>query len=121
MVLGDEQCDDGDPADDDDNKSNTNDGSYGSCTLSCKRGPHCGDGNPDAGHEDCDTGNNTFVWVANAAALPDRQVDALAWCLWSRAHSPDEMGVAFAGDCDALAAPLGPDLVTEAQALADSF
>jgi len=42
-----ESCDDG-----------VNDGSYGSCTVDCKKGPRCGDGMVDAGFEDCDDGQN---------------------------------------------------------------
>ncbi len=43
----DEACDDG-----------VNDGSYGSCTPDCKKGPRCGDGVVQAPMEDCDDGVN---------------------------------------------------------------
>jgi fibro-slime domain-containing protein len=43
----DEACDDG-----------VNDGSYGSCTPECKRGPRCGDGVVQNGFEECDDGVN---------------------------------------------------------------
>ncbi len=43
----DEQCDDG-----------VNDGSYGSCTPDCKKGPSCGDGLLQIPFEECDDGVN---------------------------------------------------------------
>ena len=42
-----EACDDG-----------KNDGSYGSCTSTCKQGPHCGDGSVQSPQEECDDGVN---------------------------------------------------------------
>lgn len=45
--TADESCDDG-----------LNDGSYGSCTADCLRGPHCGDGILQAPNEQCDEGIN---------------------------------------------------------------
>ncbi len=46
VVAGREVCDDG-----------TNDGSYGSCGEDClSRGPHCGDGEVQEEHEECDQG-----------------------------------------------------------------
>lgn len=42
-----EACDDG-----------KNDGSYGSCTSDCKKGPHCGDGSVQSPQEECDDGVN---------------------------------------------------------------
>jgi fibro-slime domain-containing protein len=47
IVAGDEECDDG-----------VNDGSYGSCTLDCKRGPFCGDAIKQDPPEVCDVGAN---------------------------------------------------------------
>jgi fibro-slime domain-containing protein len=59
IVAGDETCDDG-----------TNDGSYGSCTLSCKRGPYCGDGvlqgSPN-GPEECDDSINLTTYSFTGA------------------------------------------------------
>ena len=40
-----EECDDG-----------KLEGGYGGCEAGCKRGPHCGDGVIDVGHEVCDGG-----------------------------------------------------------------
>ena len=57
----------------------------------------------------------------NAAAAPGRQVDALAWCYWSRSSGPDGSGANFAGDCDAYATKLTPDQVAQAQTLAATF
>jgi fibro-slime domain-containing protein len=62
----DEACDDG-----------VNDGSYGSCTPSCERGPHCGDGIQQAGNgEDCDNGINRSGYgesgCARGCKLPSR-------------------------------------------------
>jgi fibro-slime domain-containing protein len=48
-VVGDEVCDDG---------TANNDGRYDGCTATCTRGPFCGDGVTDAGHEVCDDGAN---------------------------------------------------------------
>jgi uncharacterized protein len=59
--------------------------------------------------------------AANAAALPGREVDALAWCLWSQTSGPDEAEVAFTGDCDALAKAMTPEDVTKAEGLAKGF
>jgi cysteine-rich repeat protein len=45
-----EFCDDG---------AGQNTGAYGQCLPDCSAlGPHCGDGNVDAGFEECDDGNN---------------------------------------------------------------
>jgi fibro-slime domain-containing protein len=46
----DEQCDKG--------AANTNSGAYGSCTLSCKLGPYCGDKTTTTPPEECDDGTN---------------------------------------------------------------
>jgi len=43
----DEACDDG-----------KNDGTYGSCTSDCKKGPHCGDKTVQSPQEECDDGIN---------------------------------------------------------------
>lgn len=56
--------------------------------------------------------------MENAAAAPGRQVDALAWCYWSKSNRPDGSGVSFVGDCDLYSTKLSPDEVTQAQALA---
>jgi fibro-slime domain-containing protein len=45
-----EQCDKG--------AANTNSGAYGSCTLSCKLGPYCGDKTITTPPEECDDGTN---------------------------------------------------------------
>lgn len=51
VVTSDEVCDDG-----------KNDGTYGSCTPDCKRGPHCGDKVVQTPPEDCDDGVNLSVY-----------------------------------------------------------
>jgi cysteine-rich repeat protein len=38
--------------------ANTDSGAYGSCTKTCKLGPHCGDKNTDVPPEECDDGVN---------------------------------------------------------------
>jgi len=54
IVAGRESCDDG-----------KNDGSYGSCTADCQRGPHCGDGKRDEPKEACDDGLNVTTYSAD--------------------------------------------------------
>ncbi len=49
ILMGDEECDDGDK---------NGDTSYNGCTKQCKRGPYCGDGHVDAPNEDCDDSVN---------------------------------------------------------------
>lgn len=69
----DEACDDG-----------VNDGSYGSCTADCKKGPYCGDGElqSDSG-EECDDGVNLSPYggcapgCKNGAYCGDGQIDSL--------------------------------------------
>jgi fibro-slime domain-containing protein len=68
----DEACDDG-----------VNDGTYGHCTMDCKRGPRCGDGTIDAGFEECDDGQNVTPYEGCApgcklgASCGDGNVDSL--------------------------------------------
>lgn len=77
IVAGTEQCDDG-----------KNDGSYGSCTSKCLRGPSCGDGVVQKAHEACDNRVNLTPYTdkgseacAPGCKLPgfcgDKQVDSL--------------------------------------------
>ncbi|HTJ83310.1 MAG TPA: DUF4215 domain-containing protein [Polyangiaceae bacterium] len=67
-----EACDDG-----------VNDGSYGSCTMDCKKGPRCGDGVVQAGFEECDDGQNITPYEGCApgcqlgASCGDGNVDSL--------------------------------------------
>jgi cysteine-rich repeat protein len=68
MVAGDEQCDDG-----------TNDGSYGSCTPDCRRGPHCGDGLVQTPQEACDDGVNLTPYRADGTGCAPG-CRAPAWC-----------------------------------------
>ncbi|MDI1476620.1 DUF4215 domain-containing protein [Polyangium sp. y55x31] len=73
-VTPNEACDDG-----------TNDGSYGSCTPDCKKGPYCGDGIVQAeGNEECDDGVNLTPYgngcapgCKTAASCGDGQIDSL--------------------------------------------
>lgn len=73
VVTPNEACDDG-----------TNDGSYGSCTPDCKKGPYCGDGllQPEGG-EECDDGVNLTPYGGCApgckigASCGDGQIDSL--------------------------------------------
>jgi len=59
IIASDELCDDGP------NNDTSNPPGYGKCGPDCKtRGPHCGDGKVDAGHEACDDGVNTTVYDA---------------------------------------------------------
>jgi fibro-slime domain-containing protein len=77
IVAGEEECDDG-----------KNDGSYGSCTSTCKRAPHCGDGLLQAAQETCDDGLNLTTYspataigcapgCKHSAYCGDKHVDAL--------------------------------------------
>ncbi|HEX2675202.1 MAG TPA: DUF4215 domain-containing protein, partial [Polyangiales bacterium] len=76
-VVGDEECDDG-----------KNDGSYGSCTSTCMRGPFCGDKIVQKAHEECDDGLNltTYSGTGTPGCAPsckksaycgDQHVDSL--------------------------------------------
>ncbi|HVU03296.1 MAG TPA: DUF4215 domain-containing protein [Polyangiaceae bacterium] len=57
IVASDEVCDDGP-----DNQQ-TDPPDYGKCSSDCKkRGPNCGDGHVDVGHEACDDGVNTSTY-----------------------------------------------------------
>jgi fibro-slime domain-containing protein len=56
----DEACDDG-----------VNDGSYGSCTVDCKPGPHCGDGIEQTPEEECDNGVNLTPYGGCAPGCKD--------------------------------------------------
>jgi fibro-slime domain-containing protein len=78
VVAGQESCDDG-----------KNDGSYGSCSATCQRGPYCGDAIVQKGHETCDDGVNLTTYSANgqpacapgckpSAYCGDGQVDSVA-------------------------------------------
>ena len=55
-----EQCDKG--------MANTNSGAYGSCTLSCKLGPYCGDKTTTTPPEECDDGSNLTSYSAMASS-----------------------------------------------------
>ncbi len=72
ILTPDEQCDDG-----------VNDGSYGSCTPDCKRGPRCGDGLVQDPPEECDDGINLTPYEGcapgckNGAFCGDGNVDSL--------------------------------------------
>lgn len=57
VVTSDERCDDG-----------KNDGSYGSCTSSCQRAGHCGDGVVEDGREECDDGVNLTTYSTSGEA-----------------------------------------------------
>ena len=61
-----------------------------------------------------------LLW-ANAATLPDRQVEALAWCYWAESNGPDVDGTDYTGRCADPAAARTPDDVTKAQAMAKTF
>jgi fibro-slime domain-containing protein len=61
VVTAPEQCDNGTAA---------NTGGYNKCTPDCKLGPFCGDGNVDAGYEQCDNGKNTDAYGANGGCAP---------------------------------------------------
>jgi fibro-slime domain-containing protein len=68
----DEACDDG-----------VNDGSYGSCTADCKKGPGCGDGIVQMPQEECDDGVNLSPYqgcapgCVNGSFCGDGSVDSL--------------------------------------------
>jgi fibro-slime domain-containing protein len=68
----DEACDDG-----------VNDGSYGSCTADCKKGPYCGDGIKQTPEEECDDGVNLMPYggcapgCKNGGYCGDGVVDSL--------------------------------------------
>jgi fibro-slime domain-containing protein len=79
-----ELCDNGTPPLDT-TGTNTNDGSYGSCTTSCKLGPYCGDATPNKPEEACDNGVNQTPYATSAAA-------ALASC------APGCVEPAYCGD-----------------------
>jgi fibro-slime domain-containing protein len=77
IVAGDEECDNG-----------KNDGSYGTCTASCKRAPFCGDAIRQAAFEACDDGVNltTYSGASSPGCAPgckksaycgDKHIDAL--------------------------------------------
>lgn len=61
-----------------------------------------------------------MLW-SNAAAMPDRQIEALAWCFWAEAHGPDAEGTDYTGKCAEPAAAMDPEAVTKAQDLATTF
>lgn len=61
-----------------------------------------------------------MLW-ANAAALSDRQVDALACRYWAEASGPDVDGTDYSGKCAEPAAKLSPAEVIRAQELANTF
>jgi fibro-slime domain-containing protein len=68
-----ELCDDGTapnpiPAGSTADDYNTSDGDYGTCTLSCKLGPYCGDATPNKPEEACDNGVNQTPYATSAAA-----------------------------------------------------
>jgi len=67
IMVGREMCDDG-----------KNDGSYGSCTADCQRGPFCGDGVVQSPQEACDDGMNltTYGKGGKPACAPGCQLSA---------------------------------------------
>jgi uncharacterized protein len=74
-----------------------------------------GNGNVMAGFDMAE-----MLW-ANAATLPDRQVEALAWCYWAETNGPDADGTDYTGRCTDPAAKLPPEDVTKAQEMAKTF
>lgn len=58
VVTPDETCDEGD----------ANGPGYEQCTDDCVPGPRCGDGNVDAGEEECDNGINRDVYATSEGA-----------------------------------------------------
>lgn len=69
VVAGGEVCDDG-----------VNDGSYGSCSSTCQRGPYCGDGIVQAGNETCDDGVNLTTYSATGKPGCAPGCKASAYC-----------------------------------------
>lgn len=61
-----------------------------------------------------------MLW-ANAATMPDRQVEALAWCYYAETNGPDFDGNDYTGRCAAPAAKLTPEEVTQATELAKTL
>lgn len=83
IVAGVEECDDGD-----------NDGSYGSCTSVCKRGPSCGDGTRQKAKEECDDGANLTTY--SAAASPG----CAPGCKTSAYCGDEHVDALFGEECD---------------------
>jgi cysteine-rich repeat protein len=69
VVAGGEVCDDG-----------VNDGSYGSCSSTCQRGPYCGDGIVQDGKETCDDGVNLTTYSATGKPGCAPGCKASAYC-----------------------------------------
>ena len=67
-----EQCDKG--------AANTNSGAYGSCTLSCKLGPYCGDKVTTNPPEDCDDGTNLTPYTPNMSTACGPSCKSPAYC-----------------------------------------
>ena len=61
-----------------------------------------------------------MLW-ANAATMPDRQVEALAWCFYAETNGPDFDGNDYTGRCADPAAKLTPDEVAQATELAKTL
>ena len=67
-----EQCDNGTPPTLDPMGTNTDNGSYDSCTTSCKLGPYCGDKTVTTPPEQCDDGVNqtAYATASSTACAP---------------------------------------------------
>jgi cysteine-rich repeat protein len=77
IVVAPEECDDG-----------VNDGSFGGCTLGCRRGPYCGDGVVQKPYEECDDIENSGAYGTCGVACK-----LGAYCSDGVVQLPDE-------DCD---------------------
>lgn len=67
-----EQCDKG--------MANTNSGAYGSCTLSCKLGPYCGDKTVTNPPEQCDDGVNLTSYTPTQSTTCGPSCKSPAYC-----------------------------------------
>ena len=67
-----EQCDKG--------MANTNSGAYGSCTLSCKLGPYCGDKTTTTPPEECDDGTNLTSYTPTQSTTCGPSCKKPAYC-----------------------------------------
>src|SRR5690606_20455069 len=88
LVVGGEECDDGD--------ENTASPEYGKCTAgTCALGPYCGDGNHDVSDgEACDTGATTIIYG-------DEDDDACApGCVLPAACGDGKVDPAHNEECD---------------------
>jgi fibro-slime domain-containing protein len=89
-VAGEEQCDDG-----------VNDGTYGSCTATCKRGPSCGDAKVQTKYEACDDGVNLTPYA-------DKDSEACApGCKRPKYCGDKHVDAVFGEECDSGKNPGG--------------